>query len=632
MFLQPDSKPTHAMKKRSLFYWRRMPQLVPALMFAAVSATLAHDEKIAFVSDRDGPWMNWDAYLLDIDTLAVTRLTTNPAIDNHPAVSPDGAHIVFSSNRGVDSFFDVFFGVVDPPPGDTFEDTVVPLTSGSDPWPKRHPHWHPNGELILFSEKNRPLVRPIEIASECSVPKIIEPPRMYEGMAVVRIDTSATPTVPIEMVQLHLHSAWDSANYPDIWVPDSNGCYTGHPSFNAAGDKIVFSGSIDGNGTVWEVYTVGFNPGSYPGTPPSLVPDSLRRVTNGPSVGPNPIQMSAGGHFSHDGSQILFSSTRTPAGNSQIFSVPAGSIDVPVTSATQVTNHAGNDYVPEALEDGSFIVVSDLGTALICGHPDGMTEGPTADLDLVRVNPAAAIPRVNLTNTDASQDMLLIADEVSWFCGLKPNLSHCTMLPRIMNGEALWLEASPWFGFSSPSAPLTPLPLDLLDRFNYPDQAHRLYALGWINMVHYLQQHQPTLLQQIQNSVFALMMSNFPGLDDPPALQNWLAATANLRLQHYVVPSIMYERGIGAPYSNEPWMVLQPSIPLVLNPLELHWPVEFPDLDPHASTDISGWSPMFEEPTVWRDHLMLPIIPNPITNPRQFFRLQQLEAPSSTAQ
>ena len=60
--------------------------------------------------------------------------------------------------------------------------------------------------------------------------------------------------------------------HPGIWVPDSNGCYTGHPSFNEAGDQIVFSGSIDGNGTVWEVYTVGFNPGTYPGTPPSLVP------------------------------------------------------------------------------------------------------------------------------------------------------------------------------------------------------------------------------------------------------------------------------------------------------------------------------------------------------------------------
>lgn len=599
----------------------RHPVWVAMIGLALAPAAPAHDE-IAFVSDRDAPWMNWDCYLLDLDTLATTRLTTNPAIDNHPAVSPDGSRVVFSSNRGIDSFFDIFIGDLNPTPPLTFEDTVVPLTSGSDPWTKRHPHWHPNGELILFSEKNRPLVRPIEIASECSVPAIIEPPRMYEGMTVVRISTT---NVPIEIVQLQLHSAWDQANYPDIWVADSNGCYTGHPSFNAAGDQIVFSGSIDGNGTVWEVYTVGFNPGSYPGTPPSLVANSLRRVTNGPEVGPNPIQMSAGAHFSHDDSAILYSSTRTPAGNSQIFSVPVGSTDVPIGSATQLTSHAGNDYVPEPISSSSFIVTSDLGLAVICGEADGITEGPTADLDLVKVTPALPVPRLNLTNTDASQDMFLIADEVSWFCGLKPNLSHCTMMPRIMCGEALWLEASPFYALQSPSAPPPPLPIDLLLRFNYPDQAHRLYALGWLNMNHYLQQHQPTLLNQIQVIVQQLTFSDFPGLEDTIALQNWLAATANLRDQHFVVPSIMYERGIGAPYPPDPWMVLLGSGG---GPLELHWPIEYPDLQPHSSPDLDGWNPLPQPPQPWRDHLTLPIEPDPINDPLMFFRLQPPVIPS----
>jgi hypothetical protein len=595
----------------------RHPAWVAVIGLALAPAASAHDE-IAFVSDRDDPWMNWDCYLLDLDTLATTRLTTDPAIDNHPAVSPDGTHVVFSSDRGLVSFFDIFIGEVGPTPPLTFEDTVVPLTSGSDAWTKRHPHWHPNGEIILFSEKNRPLVRPIEIASECSVPAIIEPPRMYEGMSVVRIDTSGPSPVPVEMVQLHLHSAWDAVNFPDIWVPDSNGCYAGHPSFNAAGDQIVFSGSIDGNGTVWEVYTVGFIPGTFPGTPPSLVPNSLRRVTNGPPVGPNPIQMSAGAHFSHDDSAILYSSTRTPAGNSLIFSVPAGSTDVPISAATQITNHAGNDYVPEPISNDSFIVTSDLGLAVICGKVDGVTEGPTADLDLVKVTPASPTPRFNLTDTDLSQDMFLIADEVSWFCGLKPNLSHCTMMPRIMNGEALWLEASPFFALQSPSAPPPPLPIDLLLRFNYPDQAHRLYALGWLNMNHYLQQHQPALLNQIQVIVQQLTFSNFPGLEFP-ALEDWLLSTAFLREQRFVVPSIMYERGIGAPYPPDPWMVLHGSGG---GPLELHWPIEYPDLQPHSSLALDGWQPVWATPGVMRDHHVMVITPDPLTKPREFFRLQ----------
>lgn len=600
--------------------WLNCPRhrnLVAIFGLALVPAVSAHDE-IAFVSDRDAPWMNWDCYLLDLDTLAATRLTTNPAIDNHPAVSPDGTRVVFSSDRGTDSFFDIFIGEINPTPPQTFEDTVVPLTSGSDLWTKRHPHWHPNGELILFSEKNRPLVRPIEIASECSVPRIIEPPRMYEGMTVVRINTA---NVPIEMVQLQLHSAWDQATFPDIWVADSNGCYTGHPSFNAAGDQIVFSGSIDGNGTVWEVYTVGFIPGSFPGTPPSLVPNSLRRVTNGPAVGPNPIQMSAGAHFSHDDSAILYSSTRTSAGNSQIFSVPAGSTDVPISSATQLTNHAGNDYVPEPISNSSFIVTSDLGLAVICGEADGITEGPTADLDLVKVTPALPSPRLNLTNTDASQDMFLIADEVSWFCGLKPNLSHCTMMPRIMNGEALWLESSPWFDLISPSAPPTPLPPDLLDRFGYPDQAHRLYALGWMNMFRYLQNHQPILLQQVQGCINSLMMSGFPGLQSP-ALQDWLASTAPIRNQKFVVPSIMYGRGIGAPYSNQPWIRLEPHGG---NLLQLSWPIEFIDLQLHSSPTLGPWQPDWGANTSVRDLHTRIFTANPTTAPKLFFRLQPID-------
>lgn len=607
------------MNTRSALHQRVIALCITAMLAAFVPQASAHGE-IAFVSDRDDPWMNWDCYLLDLDTLGVTRLTTDMGIDNHPAVSPDGAHVVFSSNR-VSGEFDIFIGKVVPVfPDTTFEDTVVPLTS--DPWAQRHPHWHPDGDLILFSEKNRPLTRPIEVASECSVPKIITPPRMYEGMTVVRIDKTGPDPVPIEIVPLHLHSAWDSASFPDIWVPDSNGCYTGHPSFNAAGDQIVFSGSIDGNGTVWEVYTVGFIPGSYPGTPPSLVPDSLRRVTNGPAVGPNPIQMSAGAHFSHDGSSILYSSTRTPAGNSQIFSVPAGSTDVPIGSATQVTSHAGNDYVPEPISTNSFIVTSDLGLAVICGEADGVSEGPTADLDLVKVTPGAATPRLNLTDTDASQDILLIADEVSWFCGLKPNLSHCTMLPRVMNGEALWLESSPFFALQSPSSPPSPLPPHLLERFGYPDQAHRFYALGWLNMVHYLLLHQPVLLEEIQIVINNLRFSGFPGLDDPFLLENWLISTQPFREQKFVVPSIMYGRGLGTPYPAEPWMTLHgpPG-----GPLELSWPVEYPDLEPRMSGDLKTWGPLLlpDSPAPSRDLLVQPIILDPFTTPRQYFQLQQ---------
>lgn len=145
--------------------------------------------------------------------------------------------------------------------------------------------------------------------------------------------------------------------------------------------------------------------------------------------------MSAGAHFTEDDTQILFSSTRTAMGNAQIFRLPATAVDAPVTSATQLTSHPANDYVPEALMDGGFVVVSDLGTNGLC-WPE---PGPTGDLDLVQIDPSGE--RKPMGN-EAANEMLLIGDEVSRFCGLKPNLSSCTFTPRIMNGEALWLESS----------------------------------------------------------------------------------------------------------------------------------------------------------------------------------------------
>src|SRR5207302_2193555 len=52
--------------------------------------------KIAFVSDRDG---NFEIYVMDADGSNQTRLTNNPAHDGEPAWSPDGAKIVFVSQR-----------------------------------------------------------------------------------------------------------------------------------------------------------------------------------------------------------------------------------------------------------------------------------------------------------------------------------------------------------------------------------------------------------------------------------------------------------------------------------------------------------------------------------------------------
>ena len=47
-------------------------------------------------AERDG---NWELYRVEIDTGSVQRLTSNPANDGLPAVSPDGRQVAFLSNR-----------------------------------------------------------------------------------------------------------------------------------------------------------------------------------------------------------------------------------------------------------------------------------------------------------------------------------------------------------------------------------------------------------------------------------------------------------------------------------------------------------------------------------------------------
>ncbi|MBI4325236.1 MAG: PD40 domain-containing protein [Chloroflexi bacterium] len=522
--------------------WAALP--VALLMTTLAVLPAIAGTQMAFVSDQADNWNNWDIYLRDLASGATTRMTTNTAIDNHPDLSPDGKWVVFSSTRGSGEF-DLWLGDVA-----KVEGTLRQLTFHDHPngpqtlYPSRHPHFHPNGRMIVFSSKNRPLDSPITIISECSSPKIIVPPRFYEGLNVIQLDASGKAT---NYIELDIRNAWDSVSFPDIWVPGT-GTYVGHPSFSHGGDKIVFAGSIDGDGKVWEVYVAAFDPATG-----SLITNSLRRVTKGPDFGPNPIKMSAGAHFTEDDSQILFSSTRTAMGNSQIFRLPAAAVDLPVTNASQLTLHPANDYVPEPLPDGSFIVTSDLGTNGLCWPGPG----PTADLDLVRINSGGG--RQVLGN-EADNELLLIADEVSWFCGLKPNLSSCTFQPRIMNGEALWLEFT---AYDNPAT--SPLPPDLLAGFGYRGQAVSLYSDGFWNMSQYMTKNAASTWKSVMSYIERLNTSRFPGLDNDTALTNWLANTEAIRNQKFVVASIMQSLGVGPhqePPQEPPLVIMHPLVDL----------------------------------------------------------------------
>jgi TolB protein len=95
-------------------------------------------ESLAFASDRDGPW---DLYLLDLTTLAVTRLTSTPGFEGHPTWSPDGIWLAYEADY--DGDLDIWILPVDGV-GDAIQLTTQP---GAD----QTPSWDPNGRRIAFA-------------------------------------------------------------------------------------------------------------------------------------------------------------------------------------------------------------------------------------------------------------------------------------------------------------------------------------------------------------------------------------------------------------------------------------------------------------------------------------------------
>ncbi|HJY63772.1 MAG TPA: hypothetical protein VJ455_06430, partial [Ignavibacteria bacterium] len=418
--------------------------------------------QVMFVKDVSN---NADIYFMpNVNNPAnIRRLTTHTAIDNHPDYyvkpSPPETLVVWSTNR--DGNFEIYISKLTSIYSTLENPNLTRLTTNN--YSDRHPHLSHDGLYIVHSANNFTWTVTCP-KSRCSIP-VPTPCGRYEKLQIIRV--SPPQIIPIELVGM---SITGGGTWPTI-----DTTFKGHPSFNPSNNKIIFSAAMDEAGSNWETYTVNI-------TLPNIL-SNLTRVTQGTSYvqTPNPIQMSAGAHFTEDGNSIIYSSTRTPLGNSQLYKIPSTSVNVPVSPVNQLTWNYGNDYVPEQLSDGRIVLTSDLGPNNICPPPD---TGATDDLDIEIINSDGS-GRSNLTNNNANNEMLLIGDEVSWFCGLKPNLSPCTFYPKYWN--ICW-----WKEFYRLGNEPTYLP-------NFPNR--ELYTRAWRIVTDYMYIHNSTYFQSIMQAM-----------------------------------------------------------------------------------------------------------------------------------
>ena len=357
---------------------------------------------------------------MNSDGTGIQRLTDAPSIENHPSLSPDGQMVVFSSDATGN--FEIYKSPLTTMSDET---TWVQLTfygcGNIDPdrcTPARHPEWSPNGNEIIFTCKDGCCLVKKPIVSQCSVPvQFVTVCEYYERIHIMNSD--GTNNRLIDPILL----GGGDCDTPVIY-------HCGHPAFHPDGDKIIFTAATNRVADDWEVFIANWN-----GTTAS----NLQQVTLGTSYppNPNPIKMTGGAKFSEDGNDIFLSSTRTNKGNSQLFRIPNWStqtLPLPVSDNYRLTWHCGNDYVPHQLPDtgppyGRIVYTSDATM--------NSWDNPT-DLDIWSMNPDGS-GRTNLTNNPAAAEESLIADEVSWFCGLPRNLSPCVFVPRIVSIESKYL-------------------------------------------------------------------------------------------------------------------------------------------------------------------------------------------------
>ena len=299
-----------------------------------IPSTLSAQEKIAFMSQRDG---NGEIYVMNTNGTNQLRLTNHPAFDSDPAFSRSGDKIAFRSFRDGNS--EIY--VMHPDGSSQIRITNHPGSDGT-------PTFSPDGSKIAFASD-----RSGHLAIWVMNVDGSNPVELFDGIGGTEPEFSPDGT------KIVFSGNGGSGNENDIWTMNSDGSGRNNvtpeadshdysPSFSPDGNKIGYFRDPKMGSTEPDIYMVNVD-GS-----------NKVNITNNGGGDYNPS-------FSPDGARIVFESLRNNSAEIYVMNVDG-------TGQTNVTNNNGSDTGPTWGAANSAPVLSNV----VASSP--INEGGTATL------------------------------------------------------------------------------------------------------------------------------------------------------------------------------------------------------------------------------------------------------------